>query len=96
MKREGSESHLRCSVPTMKFVCLKMKWIRDKEQKRSYRKCECDNPCATSSCGRMIYVYPEQNLRACPGTIRGTEEWETTYKNRVNAEKSIIMNMSEA
>lgn len=37
----------------------------------------------------MIYVYPEQNLRAYPGTIRGTEEWDTTYKIRVNVEKSI-------
>lgn len=89
MKREGSKSHLRCGVPTMKFVCPKMKWTWDKEQKRSYRKCECDNPCTTSSCGRMIYVYPEQNLRAYPGTIRGTKEWETTYKIRVNVEKSI-------
>lgn len=74
MKREGSKSHLRCGVPTMKFVCPKMKWVWDKERKRSYRKCECENPCTTSSCGRMIYVYPEQNLRAYPGTTRGNEE----------------------
>ena len=26
MKREGSKSHLRCGLPTMKFVCPKMKW----------------------------------------------------------------------
>lgn len=37
----------------------------------------------------MIYVYPEQNLRAYPGTIHGTEEWDNTYKTRVNVEKSI-------
>ena len=89
MKREGSKSHLRCGVPTMKFVCPKMKWVWDKERKRSYRKCECENPCTTSSCGRMIYVYPEQNLRAYPGTTRGNEEWDATYKIRVNVEKSI-------
>jgi len=29
----------------------------------------------------MIYIYPEQNLRAYPGTVRGTEEWDSTYKN---------------
>lgn len=89
MKREGSKPHLRCGVPTMEFVCPKMKWTWDKEQKRSYRKCGCDNPCTASSCGRMVYVCPGQNLRAYPGTIRGTEEWGTTYKIRVNVEKSI-------
>ena len=26
MKREGSKSHLRSNLPTMKFVCPKMKW----------------------------------------------------------------------
>lgn len=89
MKREGSKSHLRCGLPTMKFVCPKMRWIWDKEQQRSYRKCECDNPCTDSPCGRMIYIYPEQNLRAYPGTARGTDEWDLTYKVRVNVEKTI-------
>lgn len=37
----------------------------------------------------MIYLYPEKNLRAYPGTARGTEEWDCTYKIRVNVEKSI-------
>ena len=89
MKREGSRSHLRCGIPTMKFVCPKMKWEYDKTTKKSKRVCHCDNPCTSSSCGRMIYVYPEQNLRAYPGTIRGTKEWDSTYKIRVNVEKSI-------
>lgn len=89
MKREGSKSHLRCGIPTMKFVCPKMKWEYDKTTKKSKRVCHCNNPCTSSSCGKMIYVYPEQNLRAYPGTIRGTEEWHSTYKIRVNVEKSI-------
>lgn len=37
----------------------------------------------------MIFVYPEQNLRAYPGTTCGNEEWDTTYKIRVNAKKFI-------
>lgn len=37
----------------------------------------------------MFYSYPEKNLRASPGTIRETEEWDSTYKIRVNAKKSI-------
>ena len=89
MKQEGSKSHLRCSLPTVKFVCPKMKWKYDKLTKRSKRVCHCENPCTESSCGRMFYLYPEKNLRAYPGTLRGTKEWDSTYKIRVNVEKSI-------
>ena len=89
MKREGSKSHLRCGLPTMKFVCPKMKWVYDKETAKSKRVCHCDDPCTESSCGRMVYLYPEKNLRAYPGTVRGTDEWNSTYKVRVNVEKAI-------
>lgn len=89
MKREGSKSHLRCGIPTMKFVCPKMKWEYDKTTKKCRRVCHCGNPCTQSRCGRMFYVYPEKNLRAYPGTIRGTTEWSDTYKIRVNVEKAI-------
>ena len=37
----------------------------------------------------MIYVYPEQDLRAYPGTVRGTDEWKETYKIRTNVERTI-------
>lgn len=37
----------------------------------------------------MIYLYPEKNLRLCPGVIRGTEEWVSTYKIRTSVERSI-------
>lgn len=89
MKQEGSKSHLRSGIPTMKFVCPKMKWVYDKETKSNHRVCFCDNPFTTSSCGRMIYIYPEKNLRAYPGVARGSEEWDGTYKIRVNVEKAI-------
>ena len=89
MKREGSKSHLKSKIPTMKFVCPKMKWEDNKADKTKRRVCHCDNPCTTSSCGRMIYIYPEKNLRAYPGVERGSAEWEETYKIRVNVEKSI-------
>ena len=26
-----------------------------------------------------IYIYLEQNLRAYPGTVRGTKEWDSAY-----------------
>lgn len=87
MKREGSKSHLRCGIPSMKFVCPKMKWhtIRGKSKRRT----SCENPCTTSSCGRMFYIYPEKNLRAWPGIARGTPEWEQTYKLRTAVERTI-------
>lgn len=88
MKCEGSKSHLKSKLPTMKFVCPKMKWEYNKADKSKRRVCHCDNPC-TTSCGRMIYVYPEKNLRAYPGVERGSKEWDETYKIRVNVEKSI-------
>ena len=44
---------------------------------------------ANSKCGRMVYVYPEKDLRAYPGTIRGTEEWDSTYKIRTAVERDI-------
>jgi len=89
MRREGSKTHLRCGIPTMKFVCPKMKWEYNKQNKTTRRVCHCDNPCTDSSCGRMIYIYPEKNLRAYPGTDRGSKEWQSTYKIRVNVEKAI-------
>lgn len=89
MRREGSKSHLRSNLPTMKFVCPKMKWEYNRQDKSKRRVCHCDNPCTASSCGRMIYVYPEKNLRAYPGVERGSKEWNDTYKIRVNVEKSI-------
>ena len=89
MKREGSKSHLRSKLPSMKFVCPKMKWEYNRETKTKRRVCHCENPCTTSSCGRMIYIYPEKNLRAYPGVERGSVEWDETYKIRVNVEKSI-------
>ena len=89
MKREGSKSHLRCGLSTMKFVCPKMKWKYNKETRKTKRVCECVDPCTDSSCGRMFYIYPEKNLRAYPGTARGTPEWVSTYKIRVNVEKAI-------
>ena len=89
MKREGSKSHLRCGLPTMKFVCPKMKWEYDKSTGKSKRVCHCEDPCTDSSCGRMFYLYPEKDLRAYPGVLRGTPEWTDTYKIRVNVEKNI-------
>jgi len=88
MRPEGNTSHLRCGIKTFKFVCPKMSW--DKCEDGKYRrKCHCENPCTSSPSGRMVYVYPEKNLRVYPGVLRGTPEWDKTYSIRSVVEKSI-------
>jgi hypothetical protein len=37
----------------------------------------------------MIYIYPEKDLRAYPGVLRGTLQWDETYKIRTAVERSI-------
>ena len=37
----------------------------------------------------MIYICPEKDLRAYPGTIRGTKEWGSTSKIRTVIERDI-------
>lgn len=66
----------------MKFVCLKMKWEYNREAKTKRRVCHCENPCTTSSCGRMIYIYPEKNLRAYP-------VWNETLQNGLQPTRSV-------
>ena len=89
MKPEGCKSNLRSGIPTFKFVCPKMEWVYDKTTQKAHRQCFCESPCTSSKCGRMVYIYPEKDLRAYPGTIRGTEEWDDTYKIRTVVERDI-------
>ena len=88
MKHEGTSTR-KNGLKRYKFICPKIKYVRDASAGKYHRHCVCDNPCTTSECGRMIYVYPEKDLRAYPGTIRGTEEWDNTYKIRTAVERDI-------
>lgn len=88
MKYEGT-SKLRSGVTRFKFVCPKVLWEKDSSAGKHHRVCHCENPCTSSSCGRMIYTYPEKNLRTYPGVLRGTAEWAETYKVRTYVERSI-------
>jgi len=88
MKPETNTSHLRCGIPTLKFVCPKMKWAKCDDGKHR-RRTLCENPCTSSKCGRMVHVYPEKDLRTFPGTVRGTADWDRTYKIRSSVERTI-------
>jgi hypothetical protein len=88
MKHEGTSAR-KNGLKRYKFICPKIKYVKHASTGKYHRHCICDNPCTTSKCGRMIYVYPEKYLRAYPGTIRGTEEWNNTYKIRTAVERDI-------
>ena len=88
MKYEGTTTRTNGLV-RYKFVCPKVKWVTDHITKKQHRECYCDNPCTDSKCGRMFYTYPEKNLRAYPGTVRGTDDWNNTYKIRTSVERDI-------
>lgn len=48
-----------------------------------------DNLCTTSSYGRIVHTYPDQDLRTYPGVIRNTLEWDELYKKRCVLEQTI-------
>lgn len=87
MKPDGSCKR-KNGLTRYKFSCPKSKMVKQNNNKYK-RICFCENPCTTSSCGKMFYIYPEKDLRAYPGTLRGTKEWEETYKIRSVVEQSI-------
>ena len=37
----------------------------------------------------MVYIQQDNNYRTYPGTIRGTREWDDTYKIRTTVERDI-------
>jgi len=87
MKYEGITKR-KNGLVRYKFACPKVKWVKQNNCK-SKRQCYCETPCTPSTCGRMYYIYPEKNLRAYPGAIRGTDDWIETYKIRTTVERSI-------
>lgn len=87
MKFEGT-SKLKSGITRYKFVCPKVCWQK-KDNGKYHRVCQCKNPCTSSISGRMIHLYPEKDLRAYPGTLRGTAEWDNIYKVRAVVEKAI-------
>lgn len=64
MRYDGS-SKTKNGIIRYKFMCPKVKWVKD-ENGKYHRQCYCEHPCTTSSCGRMVHIYPEKDLRAYP------------------------------
>lgn len=88
MKREWRKSFLRCELPTMKFVCPKIKWKYDIATKNPSVFVNVKLPTQPLPVKRC-FIFIQKKLLAYLGAVRGTEEWDCTYKNRVNVEKPI-------
>lgn len=69
---------------------LRFKWVcHQSKQVGSSRICTCKTPCTDSSYGRCVYTYLYKNLRLYPGIARETDEWKSTYSQRVVVERTI-------
>lgn len=88
MKPEGTAKS-KAGLTRFKFVCPKTSWVYDPTTRKAHRACNCESPCTDSKCGRMVYIQQQSNLRAYPGTLRGTEVWNNTYKIKTTVERSI-------
>ena len=87
--KPGGTAKRKNGLVRYKFVCPMTKWVRDPDSGKQKRQCACPDPCTDSPCGRMFYVCPGKNYRAYPGILRGTDEWDSTYKIRTSVERSI-------
>lgn len=72
MKREGSKSHLKSKIPTMKFVCPKMKWEYHPAYKSKRRVCHCDNPCQGSLKSLLQTIDNPPTRRRYPRSARSS------------------------
>ena len=79
----------RAGLTRFKFVCPMTKWVYDPSTQKAHRQCQCTNPCSSSRCGRMVYINQQSDYRAYPGTVRGTQDWDNTYKVRTYVERFI-------
>lgn len=59
MRPEGTSTR-KNGLKRYKFSCPKIKYVKDAATRKYHRHCICDNPCTTSECRRMVYVYPEK------------------------------------
>lgn len=82
MNRAGM-CHEKGRSDRIKWTCPKINLVNGKWV------CSCENPCTTAKRGRTAYTTSSKNLRLYPGTIRGTDEWNTVYKIRGTVEQAI-------
>lgn len=53
----------------------RFKWVCSETHfKNGKRVCHCEDPCTDSTYGRVVYTYPDQDLRTFPGLPSDTED----------------------
>lgn len=68
----------------------RFKWVCSETHfENGKRVCHCEDPCTDSKYGRVVYTYPDQDLRTFPGLPRDTEEWTDLYNLRGCVEQTI-------
>jgi len=74
----------------VRIVCGSNGAARYKVKKNFSAKKECteNNFCSPSAYGRVVYTYPEENLRLFTQTARGSKEWFKNYDKRTSSERS--------
>lgn len=80
--KNGGISKEKNRSTRFKYNCPKTKIIKRK------RVCFCETPCSTSTYGRTIYTYPDQNLRYYPGISRDSKHFKKVYKRRTIIERT--------
>ena len=65
------------------------KWVYDPSTKKAHHECQCTAPCSPFKCSRMVYIEQQSDYRAYPETVRGTQDWDDTYKVKMYMERFI-------
>lgn len=75
---------------------LRLKWLCPKSKRvwtngKFKYQLSCENPCTTSSCGRMHHTYVDHDYRLNTVIPRGSERWIQLFKQRTIIERTNFM-----
>jgi len=84
--------------PTLTFIAngkckgknrsLRFKYVCPKSRKVNRKwACDCDDKCRDTNSTVTSYTYPSGDLRVYSGIVRGSDEWNQTYKTRTVIER---------
>jgi len=77
-KCKGKKRSLRIKHICPKSRNVKGKWV-----------CDCDDKCRDTNSTVTSYTYPSGDLRVYSGVVRGSDEWDDTYKIRTVIEREL-------
>lgn len=88
MKFDGSSKEKGRPL-RLKWLCPQSKrvWSNGKLKYQLY----CENPCTTSSCGRIYHTNVDDDYRLNTVIPRGSEQWIQLFKQRTIIERTNFM-----